>query len=418
MATFQAPRGTQDILPNMQPVWQHITGTAALVAEQFGYQKIETPTYESINLFQRAVGEATDIMEKELFLVKGIRSEEHEYALRPEGTAGIVRAYIEHGMHTMPQPVKLWSLVNNFRYDRPQKGRYREHHQFDIEIFGEKGPFADAWVIYATWQFFQKLGLQGIQLQLNSLGTAEERAAYRQALVEFLTPQREQLSEDSQRRLELNPLRIIDSKDENDQRIVANAPRLHDHFGESSQNHFSEVQQYLHAWGVPFVLNASIVRGLDYYCHTCFEWTSTEAGGQQSSLGGGGRYDGLLTELGGPDVGGVGAGIGLERVALELERQGISLPEAGQPDIALIAADAVGKAKILELIPDLLAAGKKIEVNLSKPSVGAQMKAADRAKVRFAAVIGEREVNEGSASVKNLGTGEDFSKPLSELSSL
>ncbi|MCC2631465.1 MAG: histidine--tRNA ligase [Patescibacteria group bacterium] len=300
MPSFQSPRGTRDILPAEQAVWRHVRTVAEEIAFQMGYKPITTPTYEEIGLFQRAIGEGTDIQDKELFLVRGIQGEagQEPYALRPEATAGIVRSYIEHGMHTWPGPVKLFTFSNNFRYDRPQKGRYREHVQFDIEYFGETGPFADAWIIFTTWRFLTKLGLTGLELRLNSLGSADERVAFVSALQDYYGPLQDQLSEDSKRRLSTNPLRILDSKDPKDHALRENAPRLSDMFGEESSSHFAEVQTLLEEWGIPkdsVILDPFLVRGLDYYSHTAFEWTVASEKGQQASLGGGGRYDSALT---------------------------------------------------------------------------------------------------------------------------
>jgi len=341
--TLQSPRGTRDILPDEQPLWQLVRRTAQEVAEQFAFQPITTPTYEDLRVFERAIGGGTDVMDKELFLTRGTRSEEGEgteYALRPEGTAGIVRAFIQHGMHTWPQPVRLFTFVNNFRYDRPQKGRYREHVQFDLEAFGETSPFADAWIIAATWQFLSRLEIKGLILLLNTLGTSEERANYSKALQEYLEPLKEQLSSDSLKRLTLNTLRILDSKDAGDQKVLLEAPRLLDFLSLESKAHFEAVQNYLKYWNIPFKLDSALVRGLDYYSHTAFEWIVEGSAGQQASLGGGGRYDGLVTQLGGPStVGAVGAGIGLDRVVEELAiQQAENLPSSVKPEVFILCA--------------------------------------------------------------------------------
>jgi histidyl-tRNA synthetase len=416
MPTFQAPRGTRDILPENQVVWRHITTVANQVAEQMGFQRITTPIYEDLALFERSIGEGTDVMDKELFLVRGKHAEGEAYALRPEGTAGIVRAYVEHGMHTWSQPVKLYSLLNCFRYERPQKGRYREHWQFDIEMFGERGAFADAWVIYATWLFLQRLGLMGISLKLNSLGTLSERQAYLSALQTYLAPLQDQLSEDSKRRLSSNPLRILDSKDEGDKRLLEHAPLLADFFSTETSSRFEEVKSYLESWHIPYFLDGSLVRGLDYYSHTTFEWVCTAAEGTQNALGGGGRYDGLLSQLGGPDTGAIGAGIGLDRIAEELAAQ--NLTEALTlhiPRVYVAAADEAGKSYARSLIAILAEEGIAIDANLEKDSLGSQIKSAGKTGARWVAIVGKNEADSSTVQLKDLETSTQVQVTVEEM---
>lgn len=416
MPNIQSPRGTRDILPVDQPLWQHIQEVGKKVAEQMGFQPISTPTYEDLNLFKRSIGEGTDVMDKELFLVRGVKSETEEYALRPEGTAGIVRAFIEHGMHTWPQPVKFYSIVNNFRYDRPQKGRYREHTQFDIEIFGDMSAYADAWVIYFTYRFLKELGLKGLQLKLNSLGTKEERATYIEAFRAHLSPNTHLLSADSTTRLHTNPLRILDSKDEGDKRLLVDAPQLSQFLGEKSKQHFDKVQNLLTTWEVPFVLAPDIVRGLDYYCHTTFEWVVDGAEGQQNSLGGGGRYNDLVPQLGGPDCGAVGAGIGLDRVMETLRDQNIETgTEQVTPELFVVAADEQGKTRAITLIAELLNAGWAVDAALNKEGMGGQMKSAAKSGALAALILGEQEVSANTVMVKILESGEQHTVPQAEL---
>jgi histidyl-tRNA synthetase len=385
------------------------------MASSLGFAPITTPTYEYKELFQRAIGEGTDVMDKELFLLRSRATQagEEEYALRPEGTAGIVRAFIEHGMHLRPQPVKLTSFINCFRYDRPQKGRYREHVQFDIELFGEKGPFSDALIILATYRFLTELGLKGLKLHLNSLGLSEERKAYQDALVSALSSKKGELSEDSQKRLEVNPLRILDSKDRGDQALLTSIPELSTFFGEISATHFAQVQEYLTAWQIPFELNPRLVRGLDYYSHTAFEWTTDGAGGQQASLGGGGRYDGLLVQLGGKDCGAVGAGIGLDRVVEELERQGITPPPITKPEtVAVILAAPAARVKAAGLVSKFLWEGKQVIANFDRETVGSQFKQADRAGATKAYILGDEELSANTVTIKDLASGEQHTEPL------
>lgn len=373
MATnYQAPRGTRDILPELQARWRFLEQTAAEVADQFGFERIDTPTFEDKDLFVRAVGEGTDVVDKELFLTQGVatKGEEAQYALRPEGTAGIVRAFIEHGMHKNPQPVKLWTLTRNFRYDRPQKGRYREHVQWDIEYFGDASPFADAWVLLAMHTFYQRVGITDASLVVNTLGTPEERLSYRGALIAHLTGK--ELSPDSLRRLSINPLRILDSKDPLDHAALVGAPTLREHLGEQSLAHYQKVLGYLLDWGVPYTENDRLVRGLDYYRHLCFEWVPGSTTGQQSSIGGGGRYDGLIEHLGGQPGFAVGAGIGLDRV-LDF----FTTPEvAMRPRTALIAEDEAGMEWCRKELIQRISAGEWVHADLERGSVSAQVKSA------------------------------------------
>ena len=407
MPSLQSPRGTRDLLPDDQVIWNSVKAFAAQTAIQMGYRQITTPTYEEVSLFQRSLGEETDVINKELFLVHGKNETDTHYALRPEGTAGIVRAFIEHGMHLWPQPVKFASYINCFRYERPQKGRYREHSQFDLEYFGDKEPFADAWLIYTTWTFLNRLGLTKLELRLNSLGTLEDRSIYIQKLKEYYTPLKDKLSPDSVRRLENNPLRLLDTKDANDQALRVQAPKLSEYLSDESNQRFSEVQEYLKKWKVPFVIDPFLVRGFDYYCHTAFEWTVQNKEGQQDSLGGGGRYDGLVTQLGGPDVGAVGAGMGLDRIVEEVIAQGKTTTMiAIKPQAYLIAADEAGKAAAPAILEQLIESGIILDTNLSKINLGNQLKQASKLGAQFAIIFGQNEIEEKMVMVKNLITGE------------
>lgn len=406
MATFQSPRGTRDILPEDQPSWTHVKRVAEEVAMQMGFSPITVPTYEELSLFQRAIGEGTDIQDKELFIVRGRQSnsDEERYALRPEGTAGIVRAFIQHGMQTRTQPVKLFSTIQNFRYDRPQKGRYREHTQFDLEYFGDVSPFADAWIIYTSWRILERLELHTVQLDVNSLGTEEERIHYCKKLSLYLEANAEALSEDSRRRIHTNPLRVLDSKDRNDQGVREHAPTLADSLSESSATHFKEVLSYLTTWNIPFTINPFLVRGLDYYSHTAFEWTVNSDSGQQSSLGGGGRYDGLMKKLDGPHVGAVGVALGLDRVVELLATQNVPVPKSKKPDLYLIAADEKGTVFCTEIIPKIWQYCPKLhlECDLGKVNVGNQLKRAVKIESHYVLVIGTQEQESGNFTLKNL----------------
>ena len=404
MSAFQSPRGTRDILPAEQRLWEEVLATARQVAAQMGYQPFSTPMYEEVGVFQRSLGKGTDIMDKELFLISSRHGEEATYALRPEGTAGIVRAFIQHGMQTWPQPVRLTTVTQLFRYERPQHGRYREHVQVNFDTYGDQSAFADAWVILTMWRTLQALGLSTVKLLINSLGTQEERADYCKLLVSSLTPHHEKLSEDSKRRLELNPLRILDSKDENDQALLREIPHLIDSLTPESRTRFDTVTSYLTAWGIPFELEPRLVRGLDYYCHTAFEWVATQ-GSLSLSLGGGGRYDGLLPELGGPDIGAIGMGMGVDRVVQilqELRGETATL----QPEVWIVAQEQKAQQYAAGLIQELLERNLRVQADFGRPSFGAQLKAAGRSGAKVALLLGLDEVNAATVTIKDLTSGE------------
>lgn len=417
MTTIQAPRGTRDILPQDQVLWEHLVDFCKLRANQFGYLPITIPTFEETGLFERSIGESTDILEKELFIVSNRNSAESDrYALRPEATAGIVRAFVEHGLHTLPQPVKLYNILNNFRYERPQKGRYRELWQFDLEIIGEKSPLADCWCILTGYQLFQSLGLTEVELQLNSLGLLEERTEFLSALRDYLEPRKDQLSEDSKRRLDSNPLRILDSKDPQDQALLKDAPKLLDFFGPVSQSHFEQVKKTLDLWKIPYHLNPHLVRGLDYYCHTTFEWYLPGEGGSQSALGGGGRYDGLLPQLNGPDLGAVGQALGLDRIFNALDAKGYKLAHTNNPELFLIPADEAGLQHILQILPELTwLTNPRVDWSFEKVGVGNLLKKALKLEAEAVLIIGSAEIEKGKYQLKWLQTGEQEEVTLDEL---
>ena len=416
MSNLQAPRGQRDILPEEQPLWQSIRSTAEYISEQMGFSPITIPTYEYLSLFQRSIGAGTDVMDKELFLTRGPHTEpgKEEYALRPEATAGIARAYIEHGMSSLAQPVKLYTLATCFRYDRPQKGRYREHNQLSTEYLGDDSAFSDAWLIYANYRFLTELGLKDILLKINTLGTNTERASYIDAFVAALTPHKESLSKDSQYRLEQNPLRILDSKDAGDQELLKTAPKLSEHLGQESKERHSTVLSYLKSWGIPFEEDPSIVRGLDYYCHTTFEWFVKDSEGQQSALGGGGRYDGLIPQLGGPTTPAVGSGLGLDRIMEAIQAiEGNTAPQG--VDLFVIAADAAGKQRAFSLITELFEAGFSVDAALDKEGVSSQLKVASKHNAEAVLILGEQEISQGIIQLKVLETGEQQSLTLATL---
>lgn len=405
---FQKPKGTQDLLPGTVEPWQFLEEKAREVCRRFLYREVRTPIFESTELFQRGVGETTDVVEKEMytFLDKGNRS----MTLRPEGTAGVVRAYVENKLYGHPDVTKLYYIGPMFRYEQPQAGRYRQFHQFGIEAFGSADPSLDAEVIALGYQFYESIGLKGFTLEINSVGTPESRAAFREKLLAFLEPKREVLCKDCRSRMERNPLRVLDCKV--DQEHFAGAPSLLDHLDEDSAAHFEQVKAHLDALGIPYLINPKLVRGLDYYTHTAFEFKA-EGIGSIDTIGGGGRYNGLVAEIGGPDQPGIGFGMGLERVLLVLEKQGAApKPEAG-PDVYFVALGEAAEAKVVTLLNEARARGIVAEKDYGGRKMKAQLKAADRLGARYAAILGEDELERGEIVLKSLDTGEQENVALS-----
>jgi histidyl-tRNA synthetase len=405
MSRIIAPRGTADILPGDAWKWQAIERSARETAELFHFDEIRTPVYEQTELFHRGVGETTDIVQKETFTFRP-RPESESITLRPEGTAGVVRAAIENGLVAQEGArAKLWYLGPNFRYERPQKGRLRQHHQFGVEVFGIAEPEADVECIMLQMEFYRRCGVKDLALQINSLGDTESKQRYREMLVEFLGPKKEQLSEDSKRRIDTNPLRILDSKDLADQECCRGAPPAVEALSDSSRRHFERVQELLNCTAVRFEVNAKLVRGFDYYTETL--WEVTAAGlGAQNALGGGGRYDNLVEQLGGRPTSGVGFGSGLERLLIALEAQGVELPRVQRPLVWLVAHGDAARQANWQLMWDLRRGGIVADMDHSGRSVKAQFKLADRERARYCLVIGDSELSSGTAVLKDLQSGE------------
>lgn len=407
---FQKPTGTQDLLPGAVETWQKVESKARDLCRRFNYKEIRTPIFESTELFERGVGETTDIVEKEMYTFKdkGDRS----MTLRPENTAGVVRAYVENKLYGEPDLTKLYYIAPMFRYERPQAGRYRQFHQFGIEAFGAVDPSLDAEVIALGYQFLKEIGLTGVTVEINSVGNAPSRAAYRQTLLDFLTPMKETLCKDCQSRMERNPLRVLDCKV--DQAKFADAPSIIDSLDEECATHFQKVQEYLTQMNVDYVINHRLVRGLDYYTHTAFEYKA-QGIGAIDTIGGGGRYNGLVSEIGGPEEPGIGFGIGLERVALLLDKQGIGGNDAPPLDVYLIALGERAEAKMASLLYELRVAGVSAEKDYQGRKMKAQIKSADRMNARFAAILGDDELDRGEIALKELATGEQRFVKLDEL---
>nr|WP_286675001.1 histidine--tRNA ligase [Pseudomonas subflava] len=390
---MQAIRGMNDILPEQTPAWRYLERSFAELLDGYGYSEIRLPILEFTELFARGIGEGTDVVDKEMYTFLDRNGE--SLTLRPEGTAGCVRAVLEHGLSGGGQVQKLWYTGPMFRYEKPQKGRYRQFHQIGVEVFNLPGPDIDAELIILTWRLWQKLGMaDAVTLQLNTLGSSEARARYREALVAFLQDRFDQLDEDSQRRMTTNPLRILDSKVESTQALLVGAPTLHDYLDEESVAHFEGLKARLDAVGLRYEINQKLVRGLDYYCRTAFEWV-TDKLGAQGTVCGGGRYDGLVSQFGGKPTPGVGFAMGVERLVLLLETLGVVPAELNRPaDLYLCAFGEAAELAGLGLAERLRDAipGVRLLVNAGGGSFKSQFKKADKSGARFALILGEDEV--------------------------
>ena len=411
MSSIVAIKGFNDILPTQTAAWRRLEQHLASLMDAYGYQQIRLPIVEQTTLFKRSIGDATDIVEKEMYTFFDKGNPPESLTLRPEGTAGCVRAMLEHNLLRGATP-RVWYIGPMFRYEKPQKGRYRQFHQFGVETFGVATPDQDAELILMTARLWKRMGVADkVQLELNTLGESDERAEYRTALVDFLTAHKAQLDEDSQRRLATNPLRILDSKDAATQKILEHAPKLHDFMGEETMAHFATLQQYLTDAGIAFVINQKLVRGLDYYNKTVFEWTTTHLG-SQGTVCAGGRYDGLVGQLKGKpeqSVPAVGFAMGMERLLLLLEQTEQALP-VRDCELFLLADPALqGKALLLaeQIRNQLEAANSSLRLKVgSQGSMKSQMKKADQSGAIFAVIVGEREWDAQQLTVKKLATAE------------
>ncbi|MBU6952567.1 histidine--tRNA ligase [Hahella sp. HN01] len=404
LARIQAIRGMNDVLPEQTPVWRYLEETARCLFEQYGIEEIRMPIVEQTDLFKRSIGEVTDIVEKEMYTFEDRNGD--SLTLRPEGTAGCVRAGEEHGL-LFNQTRRLWYSGPMFRHERPQKGRYRQFHQIGVECFGFNGPDIDAELIIMTARLWKKLGLsEHVQLHINSIGSADARAEYRQALVAYLSQFEDQLDEDSRRRLSTNPLRILDSKDAKTQEILKNAPLFNDFLDAESAQHFAGLRAFLDRAGLSYTVNPKLVRGLDYYGKTVFEWI-TDSLGAQGTVCAGGRYDGLVAQLGGKGTPGVGFAMGVERLVLMLET--LSLTPASLQDradffIAALGGEAEAYAfDVAEQLRDLQQ-NVRVVMNCGGGSFKAQMKKADKSTAAYALLLGENEVNQREVTIKPLRT--------------
>jgi histidyl-tRNA synthetase len=407
---FQKPKGTQDILPGVVEKWQYIEAKARDICRRFNYSEIRTPLFEQTELFQRGVGETTDIVEKEMytFLDKGERS----MTLRPEGTAGVVRAFVENKLYAEPDITKLYYIGSMFRYERAQAGRYRQFHQFGVEVFGSEDPSIDAEVIALGFQFYKELGIKGVTVEVNSVGNPESRLVYRERLIEFLTPMREKLCKDCQSRIERNPMRVLDCKA--DQAMFEGAPSILDSLDEGCTQHFQMVCGYMEKMDIPYKVNHKLVRGLDYYTHTAFEYKA-QGIGAIDTIGGGGRFNGLVSQIGGPEQPGIGLGLGLERTLLILEDQQIQIPSTPPLDVYLIALGEAAEKAMTGLLHQLRLDGIRADKDYQQRKMKAQIKSADRYQSRFAAILGDDELARGEIALKDLADGQQVVVQLAEL---
>ena len=411
---LQKPKGTQDILPADSAKWQYVENVARETFKKYNYGEIRTPMFEHYEVISRSVGDTTDIVTKEMydFHDKGDR----HITLRPEGTAPVVRSYVENKLFApeVQKPVKVYYIGSMFRYERPQAGRLREFHQLGVECFGSKNPATDVETIAMAYQLFNTLGIKDVTLHLNSLGNTESRLAYRQALIDYLTPMRDTLSKDSQRRLDENPLRVLDSKEKEDKVAVENAPSILDYLDEESQAHFDEVRTMLDSLNIPYVIDTNMVRGLDYYNHTIFEFITT-VDKSELTICAGGRYDSLVEYFGGPETAGFGFGLGLERLLLVLDKQGIELPVEESLDVYIAVLGSGANGKALELVQAIRYQGFKAERDYLGRKIKAQFKSADTFKAKTVITLGESEVESGQVNVKNNSTREEVTVSFEEL---
>jgi histidyl-tRNA synthetase len=403
---ISAPRGTRDLLPEEAAAWNRVEEAARDLAQRYAFDRIDTPLFERVELFARGLGESSDAVEKEMFRVSGAQGsdeERAEWALRPEPTAGIVRAYVEHGMHVRPGPLRLWMIGPMFRYDRPQAGRYRQFTQWDVEVIGDAGPAVDAELIKLAHRFYREVGLSDVVARINSIGDATCRPAYRERLVEYFAAHEDRLSDDSRRRLRINPLRVLDDK-ALDPELAAGAPKSIDHLCHACREHFEAVTGLLDALGVRHELDHRLVRGLDYYTRTAFEFYAAGREGQQDALGGGGRYDGLVQLLGGRDTPGIGFGIGIDRTVLAMEAQGV-VPPKGPPLVAVVGAASENAADRLRVADRLRDAGLTVRLDASTRRLGKQLETAAKVGARWAVIVGD-ELKEDRVTLRDLETGE------------
>lgn len=405
---IQRPKGTQDIIPGTIEKWHYIEAEIRKICSEFGYQEIRTPIFEATELFQRGVGETTDIVNKEMytFIDKGNRS----ITLRPEQTASVCRAYVENKLYASPQPVKLYYLGPMFRYENTQAGRYRQFHQFGVEVLGGQDPLVDAEVIHLIWEFYRRIGLKGLEVHINSVGCPGCRAEHREKLQDYLRDRMTELCPDCQSRFERNPMRILDCKNSGCQNLTVNVPTTYDNLCEECFAHFKQVQQYLEACDIKYIINPKMVRGLDYYQRTAFE-VMAEGIGAQSAICGGGRYDGLVQQIGGPPTPGIGFAMGVERILAVLEKQQIIVEQDEDNKVLVAALGEKARLEGFKLLSELRQAGIPALIDLLGRGLKSQMKYADREKVRYVLILGEEELEKEIIILRDMRIGDQQEIP-------
>lgn len=400
---LQTLRGMRDILPDEQPYWERVRRSLTNASQEYGFQRIDLPTVEYAHLYLRTIGEGTDILDKEIYLFNTRGGD--RVALRPELTAGLCRAYIEHGMGVLPKPIKLFTMGPVFRYDRPQEGRYREHWQANFDMFGENDPILDAQTIQLAYRVVQQLGLKNIEFQVNSIGTPESRRDYEKALVRYLEAQKGKLCQNCRERLMSNPMRILDCKEDKCIQLTAHAPQSIDYLDQESRDHFKRLLEYLDELELPYSINTRLVRGLDYYTNTVFEIRSTDKDGKNYSLGGGGRYNRLIESLGGESTPAIGFGLGLDRIVLEMKRTQVKPHQEPKPKVFLAQLGDMAKKKSLRLFSALEKNGILIAESFGRGSLKSQLRVANRLGVEVTIIIGQKEALDGTAIVKDMVSG-------------
>ncbi|MDO9578247.1 MAG: histidine--tRNA ligase [Candidatus Cloacimonadales bacterium] len=409
---YSVPRGTFDILPADSYKWQYVKKVFSEVAAQFNFQEIVTPIFEQTDVFERSVGGSSDIVQKEMYRFQDKKG--RNFALRPEGTAPVVRSFVENNLGMTGGNTKLFYLGPMFRYDRPQKGRYRQFYQYGIENIGSDNPFIDAEIIAFGYAFLSKLGLKNFELEINSIGCSNCSKDYNQALVEYFTPNLDKMCSDCNERINKNPKRLLDCKVPSCKEIAKDAPNMLEYLDEDCRTHFAQVQEYLNLMNIPFKVNPRIVRGLDYYNKTAFEFLDNNLGAQNALIGGG-RYNGLVEQFGGKDTPGIGFAGGFERLLLSMETEGVSFGEEPKPNVFIVAIGEKAKQLTAKLLFDLRTNGIKAEYNPDKESLKAQMKAADKEKTRFTLILGEDEIAKNSIILKEMISGEQQEIPREKL---
>lgn len=400
---LQTLRGMRDILPDEQPYWERVRKSLSTASSEYGFQRIDLPTVEFAHLYLRTIGEGTDILDKEIYLFNTRGGD--RVALRPEMTAGLCRAYIEHGMGVLPKPIKIFTMGPVFRYDRPQEGRYREHWQANFDMFGENDPILDAQTIQLAYRVVQQLGLKNIEFQVNSIGTPESRRDYEKALVRYLEAQKTKLCQNCRERLLSNPMRILDCKEDKCIQLTAHAPQSIDYLDQESRDHFKRLLEYLDELELPYAINTRLVRGLDYYTNTVFEIRSTDKDGKNYSLGGGGRYNRLIQMLGGEPTPAIGFGLGLDRIVLEMKRTQVKPYQEPKPRVFLAQLGDMAKKKSLRLFSALEKNGILIAESFGRGSLKSQMRVANRLGVEVTVIIGQKEALDETAIVKDMVSG-------------